>query len=325
MKFTLDELEEAATLVRRYMQPTPQYAWPLLAERAGCEVWVKHENHTHIGAFKVRGGLNYMLNLKEEQPCISGVITATRGNHGQSIGFAARIAGLKAKILVPRGNNPEKNAAMRALGVELVEYGDDFQEAAEQAATLAVSEGLHMLPSYHPRLVQGVATYSLEFFRSVGEWVGELDAAFVAVGMGSGISGMMAARDALGLKTKIYGVVSENAPAYALSFREGRVVNTNTADTLADGVACRNPDENALNAILDGVADIITVSEDEILDSMGYYFTDTHNVAEGAAAAPLAALLKKKSEFKGKRVGVILSGGNADAALFQRVLDRIST
>jgi len=317
LSLTLEELEQAAARVYRHMGPTPQYAWPLLAQRTGCEAWVKHENHTPIGAFKVRGGLNYMLRLQEEQPCLSGVISATRGNHGQSIGFAARVTGMNATILVPFGNNPEKNNAMRALGVELIEHGEDFQEAAEHAMTLATTKGLHMVPSFHPWLVGGVASYGLEFFRVVPD----LDAVFVALGMGSGICSLIQARNALGFKTKIYGVVSENALSYSLSFKAGSVVNTDSADTLADGVACRSPNEMALQTILDGAADIITLSEDEILAAMAHYFTDTHNIAEGAGAAPLAALLQRRDEFAGKKVGLILSGGNPDKALLKRALE----
>jgi len=316
--FSLEELDQAADFIHDFMPPTPQYNWPLLSQRAGADVWVKHENHTPIGAFKVRGGINYMHRLKDEQPCVSGVISATRGNHGQSIGFAANAVGMAAKILVPHGNNPEKNDAMRALGVDLIEHGNDFQAAAEHAATLAVSEGYHMIRSFHPWLVQGVASYGLELFRAVTE----LDAVFVAVGMGSGICSLITARNALGLKTRIYGVVAKNAPAYALSFREGQVINTETAETIADGVACRSPDEAALGIILDGAADIITVSDDDILDAMGHYLTDTHNMPEGAGAAPLAALLQRRDDFKGQRVGLIMSGGNADRDLIFRVLAR---
>lgn len=316
--FSLEDLDQAADLIHRFMPPTPQFNWPLLSQRTGADVWVKHENHTPIGAFKVRGGINYMHRLKDEQPCVSGVISATRGNHGQSIGFAANAVGMAAKILVPYGNNPEKNAAMRALGVDLIEHGDDFQAAAEHAATLAASEGFHMIRSFHPWLVQGVASYGLELFRAVAN----LDAVFVAVGMGSGICSLITARNALGLKTRIYGVIAKNAPAYALSFREGRVVNTETADTIADGVACRSPDEAALGIMMDGAADIITVSDDDILDAMGHYLTDTHNLSEGAGAAPLAALLQRRKDFKDQRVGLILSGGNADRGLIAQVLAR---
>jgi len=317
LSLSLEELEQAAKLVYRYMAPTPQYAWPLLAQRAGCEVWVKHENHTPTGAFKVRGGLNYMQRLKAEQPCISGVITATRGNHGQSIGFAAGVTGMNATIVTPVGNNPETSHSTRALGVELIEHGEDFQEAAEYAQALSVTKGLHMIPSFHPWLVAGVASYGLEFFRAQPD----LDAVFVAIGMGSGICSLIQARNALGLKTRIYGVSAENAAAYALSFKEGRVVTTDTADTLADGVATRVPNEMALASILDGAADIITVSEDEILAAMAHYFTDTRNIAEGAGAVPLAALLQRRSEFAGKRVGLVLSGGNVYKALLKRVLE----
>ena len=302
--FSLEELDQAADLIHEFMPPTPQYNWPLLSKRCGAEVFVKHENHTPIGAFKVRGGINYMHRLQSEQPCVSGVISATRGNHGQSIGFAAKAVGLSAKILVPYGNNPEKNDAMRALGVDLIEHGDDFQAAAEHAATLATTEGYHMIRSFHPWLVQGVASYGLELFRAIAD----LDAVIVAVGMGSGICSLITARNALGLKTKIYGVVAENAPSYALSFREGRVVTTETADTLADGVACRSPDQAALDIILDGAADIIAVGEDDILAAIGHYLTDTHNLAEGAAAAPLAALLSRRDQF-------------ADRDLINRVLE----
>ncbi len=316
--FALEELDQAGELIKEFMPPTPQIKWPLLCQRTGADVWVKHENHTPIGAFKVRGGINYMHRLRAEQPCISTVISATRGNHGQSIDFAAQAVGVAAKILVPHGNNPEKNAAMRALGVDLIEHGDDFQAAAEHAATLAASEGYHMIRSFHPWLVQGVASYGLELFRAVAD----LDAVFVAVGMGSGICSLITARNALGLKTRIYGVVSENAPAYALSFRAGKVVTTETADTLADGVACRSPDAAALDIIMDGAADIITVGEDDILAAMGHYLTDTHNLVEGAGAVPLAALMQRRDDFKGKRVGLIMSGGNADRGLITQMLNR---
>ena len=314
--FSLADLDRAADLIRGFMPPTAQYNWPLLSARSGADVWVKHENHTPIGAFKVRGGINYMHRLKEHDPHVSTVISATRGNHGQSIGFAAATVGLAAKILVPRGNNPEKNDAMRALGVDLIEHGEDFQEAAEHAAFLAAEEGYHMIPSFHPWLVQGVSSYGLELFRAVAD----LDAVFVAVGMGSGICSLITARDALGLKTRIYGVVAENAPAYALSFQAGKVVNTNSADTLADGVACRSPVQAALDIMLRGAADIITIDEHEILAAMAYYLTDTHNLTEGAGALPLAALLKRRDDFAGQRIGLIMSGGNADRALIEQMM-----
>jgi threonine dehydratase len=302
---TLDDLEAAAATVYEHMAPTPQNTWPLLSKRSGAEVWVKHENHTAIGAFKVRGGIVYMDALKRRAPETAGVITATRGNHGQSIAWAAARFGLAATIVVPKGNNPEKNAAMRALGATLIEHGHDFQAAYEYTAGLAREQDLHMVPSFHSALWQGVASYSLEFLGAVPD----LDTVYVPIGMGSGVCGMIAARDALDLKTRVAGVVEAGEP-----------VSTNTADTIADGVACRVPSEEALAIILKGCDRVVSVSEDGILAAMGHYFTDTHNLAEGAGAAPLAALLKERDTMAGKRVGLVLSGGNVDSALFQKVL-----
>ena len=316
MKFSLTALESAAAVVHRTMAPTPLFAWPLLAARCGAEVWVKHENHGPIGAFKLRGGLVYMDDLKRRAPEVRGVICATRGNHGQSIGYAARLNGLAATIVVPRGNSVEKNAAMRALGVELVEHGHDFQEAYEHALALAERDGLYAVRSFDPALVRGVASYALELFRGAPE----LDTVYVPIGLGSGICGVIAARDALALATKIVGVVAENAAAYALSFAERRPVSTNSADTLADGLACRVPDAGALEQIWRGADRIVTVSEAEIRAAMRHYFSDTHNVAEGAGAAALAALLKERARMTGRRVGLVLSGGNVDRPLYARVL-----
>lgn len=313
---TLDELRAAAELVHRTLPPTPQYAWPLLAQRAGCELWVKHENHTPIGAFKVRGGLVYLDELKRSQPNCPGVITATRGNHGQSIGFACRAVGLPATILVPHGNSTEKNAAMRAFGVELIEHGDDFQEAREEADRLAAERGLHSLGPFNEHLVRGVASYGLELFDALPD----LDRVYVPIGMGSGICATIAARDALGLKTEIIGVVAEQAPGYALSFQAGQPVNTNTADTIADGLACRSPDSDAVDIIRRGAVDVVSVSEQEIRTAMRAAYTDTHNVAEGAGAAALAAALRQKTQNQGRKVAVILSGQNVDATVFSKVL-----
>ena len=313
---TLAELEAAADLVHRTIAPTPQIRWPLLSERCGCEVWVKHENHTPIGAFKVRGGLVYVDELLEREPGVAGVIAATRGNHGQSVAFAARSAGLDAVVVVPHGNSVEKNRAMAALGAELVEHGQDFNAAYDHAKDLAQERGLHLFPSYHPILVRGVATYSLELLRAVPD----LDTVYVPIGLGSGINGMIAARRALGLKTRVVGVVAEQAPSYALSFEAGRPVSTSSCATLADGVAVRVPDAEALAIILDGVERVVTVSEAEIEAAMRAYFADTHNLAEGAGAAPLAALLKEKRQMAGKKVGLILSGGNVDTEVYRRIL-----
>ena len=321
--FTLAELEAAAALVYRTMPPTPQYAWPLLAERFGSEVWVKHENHTPTGAFKVRGGLVYMDGLVRSGQRIKGIVSATRGNHGQSIAFAAKRAGLRCVIYVPHGNSVEKNAAMRAFGAELVEHGDDFDTAKAEAARAAREQGLHFVPSFHRDLVMGVATYALELFRAVPD----LDRVYVPIGLGSGIAGVITVRDLLGLKTEVVGVVSENAAAYALSFEAGHVVSTNSARTFADGVAVRQPDLAAFDVIASGAARIIRVSDGDIAAAIRIYYRDTHNLAEGAGAAPLAALMQDVSEARAKggsldghKLGVILCGGNIDTAVFSAIL-----
>ncbi len=313
---SLQDVEDAAAVVYAAMPPTPQYAWPLLAKRSGCEVWVKHENHTPTGAFKVRGGLVYMARLKREQPEVAGVISATRGNHGQSIALAAARAGIAATIVVPRGNSVEKNAAMRAFGAELVEEGHDFDAARETAMRLAGERGLSMVPSFHRDLVRGVATYALEFFRAAPA----LDTVYVPIGLGSGICGVIAVRDALGLSTKVVGVVSTEAPAYALSFAAGKVVATNSADTMADGMAVRGPDAEALEVILKGADRIAQVSDNEVMAAMRAYYEDTHQLTEGAGAASLAALMQERARMTGKRVGLILSGGNIDRPLYLRAL-----
>lgn len=310
------ELERAAEVVHSAFSPTPQYSWPLLNRRVGTDVWVKHENHTPIGAFKVRGGLTYMAALKRQSPEAAGIVTATRGNHGQSVAFAARKTGLQAIVIVPHGNSVEKNAAMRALGAELIEHGHDFQAAYEYAMGLAEERKLHPLRSFHPWLVAGVGTYGMELFHSVAD----IDTVYVPIGLGSGICGTIAAREALGLKTKVVGVVAENAPSYALSFASKTPISTNSADTLADGMACRVPDNNALEVIFRHAERIVTVSEDEIKAAMRHYFTDTHNIAEGAGAGPLAALLKERTRMAGKRVALILSGGNIDKQLYASIL-----
>jgi threonine dehydratase len=313
---TLAQLDAAADLVHAVMPPTPQFCWPLLAARSGVELFVKHENHTPIGAFKVRGGLVYMADLRKSEPGVTGVISATRGNHGQSVALAARRHGLAATIVVPHGNSREKNAAMRTLGAELVEHGDDFQAAAEHAAELAETRHLHFVRSFDERLVAGVASYALELLRGVAD----IDTVYVPIGLGSGICGMIQTRDALGLRTRVVGVVAAGAPSYALSFAAGKPVSTNAADTMADGLACRVPAAPAVEIILKGAERIVTVEEDEIRAAMRHLFTDTHNIAEGAGAATLAALLKEKARMEGKRVVIVLSGGNIDRALYAEVL-----
>ncbi|MBR0751509.1 threonine dehydratase [Bradyrhizobium jicamae] len=311
--FDLNELERAHRIVGTEVPPTPAHAWPLLAERLGTHVVVKHENHTPIGAFKVRGGLVYLEKLKRERPDVPGIISATRGNHGQSLAFAASRHGVPAVIYVPRGNSVEKNRAMAAFGAELVEHGDDFQAAREEAERRAQFTGLHMVPSFHPDLVLGVATYALELFRSTPD----LDVLYVPIGQGSGICGCIMARDLLGLKTEIVGVQSSEAPSYALSFAAGRIVTTETSNTNADGMATRIPDADAFALIRERAARIVQVTDDEVGAAIRAYWTDTHNLAEGAGAAALAAALQDKPKLAGKRVGLILSGGNIDFDLFR--------
>ena len=312
--FDLGELERAHEIVGAAVPPTPAHAWPLLSERLGATVIVKHENHTPTGAFKVRGGLVYADRLKRERPHVAGLISATTGNHGQSLAFAGRRYGVPVTIYAPHGNSVEKNRAMRAFGANLVEHGNDYQSAREEAERRAERDGLEFVPSFHPDLVLGVATYALELFRKAGN----LDVLYVPIGLGSGISGCILARDLLGLATEIVGVQSTEAPSYALSFAAGTVVSTNSSNTLADGVATRVPDPDALAIIRKGASRIVQVTDDEIASAMRAYWTDTHNLAEGAGAAPLAAALQEKNKLQGKRVGLVLSGGNIDFDRFRR-------
>src|SRR5271155_1338994 len=312
--FSLEEMSRAHEVVLGALSPTPALSWPLLAGRLGAEVTVKHENHLPTGAFKVRGGLTYVDALLRREPKARGIISATRGNHGQSLAFAGRRAGLEVTIFAPEGNSSEKNAAMRALGADLVEFGRDFQAAREEAMRLAEERGLHAVPSFHRDLALGVSTYALELLSERPD----LDVLYVPIGQGSGICGCISARDALGLKAEIVGVQSTEAPAYSLSFAAGSVVPTNSADTLADGMATRVPDQEALEVILKGVARITLVNDDEIAAAVRAYWTDTHNLAEGAGAAALAAAVKERSRLRGRKVGLVLSGGNIDFDLFRR-------
>ncbi|MGO1121124.1 threonine dehydratase [Rhodovibrionaceae bacterium A322] len=313
---SLSDVEEAADFVHQRIAPTPFYAWPLVSQRAGTEVWVKHENHTPTGAFKVRGGLTYMRELLKKQADVKGVISATRGNHGQSIGYAAASLGIPATIFVPRGNSVEKNAAMRAFGVELIEAGDDFEESRLSALSLAEEKGLHAIPSFHEDLARGVSSYAYEMHKAQPD----LDAIFVPIGQGSGLCSNILVRDLLGKKTQVIGVVSEEAQSYKLSFEAKRSIPTNTANTIADGMACRVPDPLALEMILAGAERVVSVSEDEIKSAMRALYQDCHNLAEGAGAAAYAALLQEKDRWQGKKVAVVLSGGNVDLPLFHQVL-----
>jgi threonine dehydratase len=316
MLFSAEELVWATEVVGRWVTPTPQYVWPLLGRVVGTEVWVKHENHTPTGAFKVRGGLVYVERLRAERPGVDGIVSATRGNHGQSLAFAGRAAGIAVTIVVPQGNSPDKNAAMEGFGAELIEYGHDFQAAREHAARIGAERGLETVPSYHPDLVLGVATYARELFDTAGE----LDSVYVPIGMGSGISGIIGVRDLLGRRTEVIGVVSEQAPATALSVAAGKVVTTETAATFVDGVACRVPDADAIAVISAGAARIVTVSEDAAAEAMRVLFATTHNVAEPAGALALAGLLAERTIAAGKRVAVIHTGGNVDADMLLKVL-----
>ena len=311
--FDLRELERAHEIVGQAVPPTPAHAWPLLGQRLGTHVVVKHENHTPTGAFKVRGGLVYFDRLKRERPGIAGLISATRGNHGQSLAFAASRYRLPVTIYVPYGNSVEQNRAIRGFGAELVEHGGDFQAAREEAYRRAATNGLEIVPAFHPDLVLGVATYALELLRKAPD----IDVLYVPIGQGSGICGCILARDLLGLRTEIVGVQSTEAPSYALSFAAGTVVTTETSNTRADGVATRIPDADAVAIMRKGASRIVQVTDDEIASAMRAYWTDTHNLAEGAGAAALAAALQEKKILQGKRVGLVLSGGNIDFDRFR--------
>jgi threonine dehydratase len=313
---SIDEIKSAQDLVYSVMQPTPQIVWPLLCERLSADVWVKHENHTPTGAFKARTAVVYAAELFRGTKAIKGLVTATRGNHGQSVALAAKRFDVPAHVLIPIGNSPEKNAAMRAQGANLIEFGHDYQESKEQAQRLAAEHGWHFVPSYHRDIVKGVATYWMEFFSSVRD----LDVVYVPIGQGSGICSCVAVRNGLNLKTKIVGVVAAGAPAYALSFEAGRNIAAPVITLLADGMACRVPDDASLAIILQNVDHVVQVSEEEIAEAMRILFTATHNVAEGAGAAGFAASLQEKEWLKKKRVGVVLSGGNVDRAVFAEVL-----
>lgn len=313
---TRDDIEQAARHVYQVMPATAQYAWPLLAERLGCTVWVKHENHTPTGAFKVRGGITFMHWLQRAHPQVQGIVSATRGNHGQSLALAASAAGLRALIVVPQGNSVEKNNAMRGFGGEVVEFGRDFDEAREEAARLAQAHGLYLVPPFHRELVKGVATYALELFTAVPD----LDTVYVPIGCGSGICAVLAARDALGLDTRVVGVVSTEAAAAKLSFESGTLCETASANTFADGLAVRKPIPEAFDIYGAAASRIVSVDDDQIAEAMRVYYTDTHNLAEGAGAAALAALMQEREAMAGKKVGVILSGGNVDRTVYAKVI-----
>lgn len=314
---SLEQIRASQAVVYRHMPPTPQYSWPLLNQRLGCETWVKHENHSPVGAFKLRGALVYMDWLKQEQPQLAGVVAATRGNHGQGVGLAARLAGLRAVIVVPHGNSREKNRAMLAQGVELVEHGQDFQESLEFARRLAEECSFQMVDSFHERLVMGTATYALEFI----EGAPAMETVFVPIGLGSSICGMAAARNALGSKMEIVGVVAAGSPSYALSFKARKVVEAPSQTAIADGLACRLPNALAMEAIWENVARIVEVSEEEIRQAMRTFYSDAHNLAEGAGASALAGAVKERAGRRpDSRIGIVLTGGNVDREMYAAVL-----
>lgn len=312
----LQDIEAAAQVVYQSFQATPQYRWGTLSQRLGADCWVKHENHTPVGAFKIRGGLTYFDQLQRRGELPREVISATRGNHGQSIGWAARANGVACSIVVPRGNSLEKNAAMRALGVNLIEHGDDFQAAREHAMHLAAERGAHMVPSYHKDLLRGVSTYWWEFFRAVPQ----LDVVYVPIGQGSGACSAIAAKLALGHQARIVGVVSAHATTYADSIVAGRVVEAPVSTELADGMACRVADAAALAVLMPHLERVVKVSDDEVAQAMRTLFADTHNVAEGAGAASFAAAWQERESLKGKVIGTTLCGGNVDSSTFAKVL-----
>ncbi len=313
---TLADLDAAAAVVYQAMPPTTQQRWPLLDERCGARIWVKHENQTPVGAFKIRGGLVYVDELRRRGAAVPGLVAATRGNHGQSIGFAAARHGIPAAVVAPHGNSVSKNRAMRALGVELIEKGEDFQAALEAADEIARDRGWHMVPSFDDQLVRGVASYSLELLRAAPG----IETFYVPIGLGSGICGAIAARDALHLRTNIVGVVAASAPAYARSLALGRPVSQAPTTRIADGMACRTPDPDALERIRRGIERVIEVSDDEIEAAMRAVYDDTHTVAEGAAASSVAALLQDRDTVRGREVAVVLTGANVDAGIFAGVL-----
>jgi threonine dehydratase len=312
----LDQIQQAQSLVYRFMPPTPQYSWPLINQRLGAEAWIKHENHTPVGAFKVRGALLCATWLKQTQPSLTGLVAATRGNFGQGVAMAARLLGLKAIIVVPYSNSVEKNRAMIAQGAELLQHGEDFQESLEFARTFAAEQGYAIVESFHEQLILGTATYALEFLQGAPE----LERIYVPIGLGSSICGMAAARNALQLRTEIVGVVSAMCPAYALSFQQHRLVEAPARTLISDGLACRRPNEQALEIIWKNVARIVEVSDAEVADAIGFYYQDTHNVVEGAGAASLAAAMKEKGGNRAKRIGLVVTGGNIDRDLYLAAL-----
>lgn len=317
--FSLEELTQASQLVHRVFSATPQYNWPQLTQTCGCEVWVKHENHTPTTAFKVRGGIVFVDALMKSDNPPKGLISATIGNHGQSLAFAGKRANLPVTIVVPEGNNEDQNRAIQSHGANLVIHGHDFEAARQHSLVLQHELGYRAVAPFEQALVLGVATYALELFNHVKD----LDTVYVPIGMGSGIAGLIQVRDLLGLNTKIIGVVAKGAPTFALSFAAGKIINTEHAQTIADGVKTRSPMQEAFDIIKRGCDHVVQVSDNEIAKAMLQYYQATHNLAEGAGAITLAALNQEKDQMIGKKVAIILTGGNIDYQRFTQYVSDI--
>jgi threonine dehydratase len=308
------DLDDAARIVRAHVPVTPAYRWPQLEAVTGAPTWVKHENATPTGAFKVRGGLVYLARLLAAGP-VGGVITATRGNHGQSLAYAGRAHGVPVTVVVPEGNSPDKNEAMAAWGAELIVHGRDFQESREHMAAVAAERGLVAVPAFHRDLVAGVATYALELY----EQAPDLEVLYVPVGQGSGICANIAVRDLLGSGAQVVGVVADGAPAHALSFEAGCVVTTPQADTFVDGVATRVPDPAAVEMMVRGAARFVRVSDTATEQAMRILWQTTHQMPEPAGAIALAGLLADAERPRAAVAATVMSGGNCDGDIVRRV------
>jgi len=313
---TLQDVYLARQRLQGVLQPTPLMRHPLLAAELGCEVYVKHENHNPTGAFKVRGGVN-LVSTFDDDARRRGVVTASTGNHGQSIAFACQRAGVPCRIYVPVGNNPEKNAAMRAFGATVVEHGRDFDEARLEVERVVREQGLRYVHSANePLLIAGVGTYALEIF----ERLPDADVVFVPIGGGSGASGLVTVRDALGAKADVIGVQAERADAFTRSWRGPERVVGDSADTFAEGMATRVTFDLPFDILKRGLRDIVTLSEAELEDGVRLALRTTHNLAEGAGAAPIAAAWKRRADLKGKTIVCVMSGGNLDTQTLRRIL-----
>ena len=316
---TREALDAAVALVGQVVPPTPQYRWPRLCEALGTEMWLKHEDQTPTGAFKVRGGVVYVDDVRrrrEAGEAVAGIASATRGNHGQSLALSGTRLGVPVLVGVPECNSADQNRAIEAHGAELLVAGADFEETRAQVAREAERRGYELVPAFHPLLVAGVATYWLEFFTVRPD----LDVVYVAIGMGSGICAAIGVRDLLGLDTEVVGVVTEGAPTWALSLEAGEVVPTDAARTWCDGVATRNPPPEAFDVVRRGAARVLRVSDEQAADACRLLFDTTHHVAEGAAGVVLAGAWQERDRLRGREVGAVLCGANVDRDVFREVL-----